>query len=365
MLEQVADAIKRKDYRSAGQLLKQLKEEQPDNPWVNFYVARFYEAKGKLIAADSLYRQLLRDTTNPKIMSKARQGIARLEAIEQDKREKALAQAKSEPGSQELGALILEPIAAELKKKAAQEFARIMQIDAYSARLQLPSRHWRLYRTGYIGELKFYASSLKKVNIPCFCIPIKEIGKIHVYRVNYLDSIVPQLTVFCHNENEQMGTFSFDWSEVSQRVEGLLPLFESTWDMDAKRNIYRTTKTLDYAKFCDLHLPERKSILRLCDQTYEFQQGITFFPEMESREPIGQTTINKNWHNLINFLNQNLTETPIWSDFTSFAETAIDFKEMLKQIKPHIDLYRRQETPWDAAFQLYSGLVFLEKNSSQ
>jgi hypothetical protein len=67
---------------------------------------------------------------------------------------------------------------------------------------------------------------------------------------------------------------------------------------------------------------------------------------------------------LLDFLNHQLPQTPVWSDFSHFAETALDFREMLGHLPSHINLFRREETPWDPAFQLYSGLVFL-KNSSK
>jgi len=157
---------------------------------------------------------------------------------------------------------------------------------------------------------------------------------------------------------------------VSQRVEGLLPLFDEVVDLDARRNLTRKTQTLDYVQFCDLHLPARSTILRLCDRHYQFQQGITLPPKQQnaqSREPqaspLHQATTRTNWNNLLDFLNRQLPQTPVWSDFNTFAETALDFREMLGHLPSHIDLYRREETPWDPAFQLYSGLVFLKNLS--
>ncbi len=364
MLEQVADAIERQDYQTADQLLKHLIQQEPENPWVQFYLARFYEAKGKLEAAEKAYRQLLCNATHPKIVSQARQGIERLAEIGQKQRDQDLALFSAQPGSHELSVLVLEPIPPELKKTAAQKFAQIVGLDAYSAHLQLPSRSWRLYRTGPLGELRFLTSSLRKAEIPCFCAPIREISEINVYQVNYFQSIAPQATVVYQREQENQATLNFEWSEVSQRVEGLLPLFDDALDLDVRGELQRKTKTADYAQCCDLHLPGRKSILRLCDQNYDFHQGITFSANPESAQAMGQTTARGNWNNLIKSLNQQLPEIPIWSDFKAFAETAIDFQEMLKHIEPHIHhLFRREKTPWDAAFQLYSGLVFLGKDS--
>ncbi len=168
-----------------------------------------------------------------------------------------------------------------------------------------------------------------------------------------------------------MGSLTFNWSEVTQRVEGLLPLFDAVVHIDVRRNIQRKTQTLDYVQVCDLHLPQRGSILRLSDRIYQFQQGITLSPTppptlpIETQVPLQhQATTRRNWNNLLNFLNRQLPEIPVWSDFTAFAQTALDYKEMLGHLPSHIDLSRREETLWDSAFQLYSGLVFL-KNCSK
>ena len=372
MIDQVADAFERQDYRTAARLLKQLIKQEPKNPWVQLYVGRLHEATGKLESAETVYRQLLRGTTISKIISQARQGLKRIETREQEQRQKALAEATSDPNSGELGLLVLEPIAAAAKTEAVPKFARIMQIDAYSARLQLPTRGWRLYRTGPVGELNFYVSSLRDLSIPCFCATVADIKKINVFNVHYFDeaSQISQGTVVCQNEQGLLGSLTFNWSEITQRVEGLLPLFDEVVDRDARGNLQRKTQTLDYVQFCDLHLPGRNSILRLGDRNYQFQQGITLSskplqqPQLRLQAPsLEPGTTRNNWNNLLDFLNQKLPQVPACSDFKTFAETAIDFREMLSHLPSHIDLFRRKETPWDPAFQLYSGLVFL-KNSS-
>jgi tetratricopeptide (TPR) repeat protein len=373
MIDQVADAFERKDYRTAARLLKQLVKQEPKNPWVQLYVGRLYEVTGKPESAEKVYRQLLRSTTNPKIMSQARQGLGRLEKMEQERRQQALAEATADPNSGELGALVLEPISAEAKTEAIQNFARIMQIDAYTARLQLPMRGWRLYRTGPVGELKFYVSSLRQASIPCFAATLADIKKINVFGIHYFSeaSNASQAIAVCQNAEGQLGSLAFNWSEVTQRVEGQLPLFDEVVDRDARGKLKRKTQTLDYVQFCDLHLPGRNTILRLGDRNYQFQQGIALSPtprQDQHGEPQAPSsdkgTTRNNWNNLLNYLNQSLPQIPVWSDFRTFAETAIDFREMLGHLPSHIDLFRRAETPWDPAFQLYSGLVFFRNYSN-
>lgn len=353
MLDQVAAAFDRKDYQTAAKLVKQLLKESPDNPWVQLYVARLYEVSGKRIDAEKVYRQLLQNTTNAKIVTQARSCLQRLQEIAKEERLRAIASATSDPNNTEAGVLVLEPISNELKTTAAQKFAQIMQLDAYSARLLLPSRGWRLYRTGAVGELKFYGEQLNKAEIPCFWTTIADIQKIQVFQVSHFQANA-SATVVCRNQNNTLGSLTFDWSEVKARVMGLLPIFEEVVDLDARRKLERKTKTQDYAQFCDLHLPARSCILRLYDGGYQFQQGLQISPQNS------QNTIRINWNNLLSWIQQQTPQVKVWSDFTPFGETVLDQTEMLGQIQSHIHLFRREKTNWDPAFHLYSGLVFVK-----
>jgi hypothetical protein len=352
MLEQVASALERQDYPTAAKLLKQLLKESPDNPWVQFYLGKFYESTRKYAEAEKVYRRLLRDTTNSKLLTQARQGLQRLENIANEERQQAKAKAITD-GNTDNGVLVLEPINNELKTQAAQKFAQIMQIDAYNARLILPSRSWRVYRIGALGELKYYGEQLRNANIPCFWITLSQIQKIQVFQVNYFQEAPSGITVVCKNDSNQLGSLNFEWSEVRGRVQGLLPIFEEVVDTNVRRKLERKTKTQDYFKFCDLHLPGRNSILRLHDNGYEFQQGI----EIGNRT--NQSTIGMNWNSLLSWLNQKLLQVEISSEFTYFAETALDRTDLLNQIQSHVHLFRREPTAWDSAFHLYSSLVFL------
>ncbi|MDZ8027927.1 MAG: tetratricopeptide repeat protein [Nostoc sp. SerVER01] len=354
MIEQVAIAFDNKDYQTAAKLLKQLQKESPEHPWVQFYLGRLHEVSGKYQDAEKIYRQLLRDTTNTKILTLAREGLRRLQEIEQEERQRAIAKATSEPSKTELGVLILEPLNNELKAEASRKFAQIMQTDPYTARLMLPSRGWRLYRTGQVGELKFYGEQLQQAGIPCFWTTITTIQEIQVFQVKYFSESQLKATVVCSNQANQLGSLTFDWSEVTARVVGLLPIFEQVVDIDAHGKLERKTQTQDYAQFCDLHLPARRSILRLYDNGYEFQQGLEIIPQ------VSQNTIRINWNSLSNWIDQQLPQVKTWSDFTPFADTALDQTEMLGQIESHIHLFRREQTNWDSAFHLYSGLVFVK-----
>lgn len=360
-IDRVAEALERKDYRTAAGLLKELLNQSPNNPWVQFYVGRLHEETGKPKMAEKVYRQLLRGTTIPKVLAQARQGLQRLEEMEKERRTQAISEAKADPRNAEPGLLVLEPISAEAKTKAAQNFARIMKLDPYTARLHLPSRGWRAYRTGTIGELKVYSQELLAGGIPNFWASLADLEKIHVFRVSYFQSVSPQPTVVCKDENDRLGALSFQWSEVSQRAEGLLPIFEQVVEYNLSRNeVDRKEATQDYAQFCDLHLPSRRCILRFSDFSYEFQQGIGLTPVQKNVPAAAQATNRSHWNALLELLNHNLSKVPVWDNFNFFGETAQDYPEMLGKIKPYIDLFRREPSDWDAAFHLYSCLVFLK-----
>jgi hypothetical protein len=111
--------------------------------------------------------------------------------------------------------------------------------------------------------------------------------------------------VVCQNEQGQLGSVTFNWSEVTQRVPGLLPIFEQVVDLDHRGKLKRKTQTQDYAQFCDLHLPQRRCILRLHDQGYEFQRGVKIAPKP------GQTTTRINWNSLLSFLDQQLPQARV------------------------------------------------------
>lgn len=359
MLNKISDALKIQDYKTAIRLLKPLIESEPDNPWVQYYAGRVYEGQGKLTTAQNIYRKLLPKTNNPKLISQIRQGLARLQAVATERRKQAIIEAQAQPGGTEPGVLILEPIASDLKQKAAQKFAKIAQIDPYIARLQLPSRGWRLYRTGVLGELRYLTSELMQAQIPSFCESLTTLGKLEVLEVHYFLSDDFEVTARCHNQDGQEGTLTFNWSEVTQRVEGRLPLFESVVTVDARHQLQRKTQTQDYVQFLDLHLLNRNCVLRICDRNYQFQQGIHLVPDSGENRIAPRGTVSNNWHYLTQFLGKQLPHAAVYSDFTPFAETALGFREMLNRIKSCINLKRREETPWDAAFQLYSALAFL------
>ncbi|MGP1384597.1 MAG: tetratricopeptide repeat protein [Thainema sp.] len=361
MQKEVAEALEQKDYRTVAQLLKQWQQENSQDPWFRLYVGRFQEATGKLQAAEVTYRKLLKAATVPKVVTQARQGLQRLDEIEAQRRQQAMQEATAEPSDQELGLLVIEPVVGEQRREVAQGFAKVMQIEPYLAQMQLPSRGWRLHRIGSIGALNFYVDELRQVNVPAFCQRISTLQQVHVFRVDRFQSLDPQATAICHSEDDQLGALAFDWSEVSQRVEGRLPILESVVDLGPWNKLQRKERTQDYMQICDLHLPRRNSILRICDRTYQFQRSAEFAPMPNEPPNLTQLTNRISWNRLIYGLNQRITG-PIQSDFTIFGESALDLIDLLgANFKSHIDISRQTKSNWDDAFHLYSSLLFIQR----
>jgi len=372
MLDQIAKAFERKDYRTAQNLLKGLLQKEPQNPWGRLYAGRLYEERGKPDLAEPIYRQLLQKAEHPKIVSQARSGLQRLqsqkEAQEQQRRQQAIAQATQDPKQAKPGLLIIEPIAGEGRKAAAKEFARIMNLDSYSAQRQLPGRFWRLHRTGNIGELGVYGEELRSVGIPAFWVNLEKIEQLRVFRVQSISELGKSVSLMCHDESNQLGTLSFEWSEVAQRVQGKLPIFESVVMLNSKGKQERVERTQDYVYLCDLHLPQRNCLLRFCDRSFEFHQSSGILPP---DTPRSQLSTRLQWNHLMQVMLKHLPQTPLWSEFTPFAETVLqeakivaDSRDLFGNIRPYIDIFRRAETDWDRAFALYSGLVFFRLDNA-
>jgi hypothetical protein len=358
MFEQVESALSRRDYRTAKNLIKTLAHNQPHNDLVHLYAAQLQEATQKLSDAEKIYKRLLVESINPKVLQESRAGLQRLQLAIANQKQAALADAVKIAGGDEAGLLILEPVSAEEKTVLAPHLAQIMNLDAYTARLHLPSRGWRLYRLGAMGELKFYQDQLRAAQIPGFCAPIDAMQTMAVVSVKLIKEFRPQAILTCvndHGEEQQMG---FAWSEVKQIVTGLLPIFEEIVEVSSsttRTTIRHKPKILDYVQMCDLHVPGKNLIFRLCNQNYSFQKEAGELTSMTSRE---------NWQHLLSQIHEKTSQSKLWSDFTPFAETALAYPEMLQKITSHVQLVRRESSLWDQAFQMYSSLIFIRQQFS-
>jgi hypothetical protein len=358
MLDQLIDAFDRQNYPEVARILAVL---PPGNPWKMLYQGRLQEVTGKWEAAETTYRQLLQTDCGPKISTQARQGLQRLAALQPAQGQREIAKTAPAPHRTELGVLVLLPVPAAAKAQAAQQLARILQLDVYSARLLLPSRGWRLYRTGAVDELYTCGQQLQAAGIPVFWQSLAAVAQIPVLQIRYFEAIHPQIVVATEpSAGSASGTLTFALEEVTQRVEGRLPIFEEVVDRTPQGKLQRKSQTQDYAQICDLHLPGRGCILRCHDGGYQFHQGVAFTSTGPAQPALDQQTSWANWNALLAFLEQQFPRRPIWNQFQLFAETAIEHPDLLGQLPSHINLFRRAASPWDPAFHLYSGLLFLE-----
>lgn len=371
-LEPVIEAFERKDYRSATALLKPLYKSHPQDPWVQLYIARIQEVSKRPDKAEQTYRKLLKVTTNGKIISQARQGIQRIEAQEKEQRQAAIAQATATENNTALGCLILEPITdSATKQQVIPAFARLMELEPYSARMLLPSRNWRFYRTGPIGLLEVYVKELAEVGIPSFCVSLEELATYEVIYSSSLEIQGSQITAQppakeAKVQNATREPFQFPCRAVGQCIEGALPMFELVVDTGLKQGrlgprkaTIRKETVKDYAKVLDMHLPRQKKIVRLCDRDYAYPSNESSSVD-QRYSPIAQR-----WQRLLNQQWKPLITRP-WhghKEFTAFADNVIEQTPFLKRIDPHLRISatatmttRADEELWDPAFHLYSCL---------
>jgi hypothetical protein len=423
MLEQVVAALDRGEYTIAAEMITPLLAEQPDNYQVQLYAARLLEETEQLDAALQIYQNILQQGLNSKALAEARQGMARIAEQQERGREQVLQQVQAQGQERpEPGVLILEPIPVEQKQAAAHKFGQIMNLDLYSARLQLPSRSWRLYRSGKMGELDLYQQQLQQAEIPSFCVSLEDLKSVVVFRVNYMQLFDREVKIFCTDDRSKKFSFRFNWSEVTQVVTGLLPIFEEVLDGDSRNRTKRKSKILDYVDMCDLQIGSRRTIFRLCAQTYEFKEhqqlavannemltgdlsnylnrsantGILtgdlsgflnysvadgmFDDDLKSGILTGDLSsglktgiLNKsmipytsqnNWQSLIAHIQREVPAVNDQTQFTPFADTALGYPELLQHIHPHIELLRRSDSLWDRVFQLYSALSLCQYEQS-
>jgi hypothetical protein len=357
VLNRIEAALQSGDLAEITQLLSTLDEQ---DPWTQLYWARLWEDTEKAQQAEATYRNLLRQAENPKLTLAARQGLERLQMERVQTRKQAIAVAIADPTKTETGVLILAPIAPDRKADAAQAMAQIMNIEPYRARMLLPSQSIRLYRVGAIGELEFYGQQLATKGVPAFWLPLSQLQAVSVYPVLHFESIEGIAKVVLQAETDPAPrSMQFSWTDVSARVEGQLPIFEDVLDRDSRGKLLRKEQTQDYASFCDLHLPKQNCILRLSDAVYQFNQGVSLEADPQSDRHLINSTAWANWRQVSQILHQKLPQQPVWSNFENFAETALEHPDLLSKLPSHIHLFRREDSDWDPAFQLFSSLLFL------
>jgi hypothetical protein len=366
MLEQVEAALQRRDYPTAGNLLTKMAQKHPDDGQIKLYSGKLQEATAQLESAEQTYRQLLQaDLVDPKILQAARQGIARIKAAQIAKIE-AVRKAATQDfvvnankiDDPAAGLLILEPVAAAEKTALALQFAQIMKIEPYNARLLLPSRSSRVYRTGNMGEMSCYERQLQAAGIPAFALSIDQLNQPEIIQVKSINSFSPKAQITALNGYGTDFARSYHWSEVRSIISGIIPIFEEitqTKVSTTKTTVQYKSQILDYVQVWDLHLPRQKVILRICSQNYVFPPN---------KKKAGIVSSRENWQKLIEQIREYSPQSQHYTGFTPFAETALEYPDTLEKIPAHLQLVRRQPSLWDQAFQLYSGAIFSRHQSS-
>jgi hypothetical protein len=363
-------ALEREDYAAVERLLQTLDQ---DDVWLNYYRGRILESRERWEEAENLYRQVLQQVTAPKVVLASRQRLQEIQAVqkqledEQKQRQKAaLTEAVSSSGKTGLGLLMLQALSGDKQLEAARVMANIFNLDPYSARLLIPGRGIKLYRCGALAEIEYYGQQLETANIPALWIDFKAIETVKVYSVAYLETTTTGLRAVLHPDaqTESLHQVDFRSGDIVQRVEGALPIFEEVVDRDARGKLKRKEQTQDYAHLCDLHLSKQSCILRFCDATYQYKKGIQLGKQAPKNDPFHFSTSYVNWRELNHWLAETCNDIPLAAEFETFASTALDHPEMLMHLDPHINLFRRSDSPWDAAFHLYSCVLWLKLKQS-
>ena len=357
MYDLVSAALGAQQLTQAAQLLKQWQQKQPQDPWLKLALGHYWEAKAELEKAQVSYARLLQTTANTKVLSQAREGIQRVRDQLAKQREHDLSAAKQQPGATAAAALVLEPVVGDRREAAALGLAKVMQIDAYSARTRLPSKFWRLLRVGAAGEMQYFSEQLRAANTPARWLTIDQVKGLTTFRVLAIQTLSPQLTVICQNSAGQRGSIQLTWGDITQWVVGQLPIYESVVDLDARGKLKRKDATQDHSELIDWHLHGRGCVLRFCDRAYKYRDSTPLPPAATFPSPLIAATA---WKAMKGHFADCIAAPPI-TDFTGFGESALDFIELLPPFATHIELGRAQPSAWDSTFHLYSSLRFLTK----
>ena len=349
----MAAALEVGDYQQVTRLLKQWQNSDPTNPTLRLYAALLQEQTNRLEAAEKNYLKLLKRSPSGKIMSQARAGLSRIQHRQKVQKAEDLAQAKQVTGGDELAILAVAAPALTDRPQAIAGLAQVFTLDLYTAGLKLPPSGFRIYRLGPWGEVSYYAKRLKQAHTPALTAKVSDIKALQTFQICYFKALMPQPTVVCKNAAGQLGTLSFDWAEVRQRVSGQLPIFEQVVDLGAWGKTVHKEKVQDYAQVVDFHLPGREIVLRVCDRSYQYQKGIALTEQHELNSRI-------QWNQLRAQIDPSIPASHP-NDFTRFGESALEFISLLPPIYSNLDIDRRAPSYWDQAFHLYSSLFYFNR----
>ncbi|MEM9087243.1 MAG: tetratricopeptide repeat protein, partial [Cyanobacteria bacterium P01_F01_bin.53] len=232
MEAQVKTALAASDYKRVSKLLKQWQASgDAKNPLLRLYAAKMQEQTNRLDAAEKNYLKLLKLAPGGKVMGQARAGLQRIEQHRKEQKAEALQQAKQVEGGNETSLLAIAAPTEANRAEAITGVSQVFSLEPYTARMKVPTAGLRLHRIGPWGELQYFAKSLKSVKVSTLSAKVKDINALQTFQICYFEALTPQPTIICKSAEGQLGKISFDWSEVSQRVSGQLPIFEQVVDI--------------------------------------------------------------------------------------------------------------------------------------
>lgn len=354
MYDAVLLAIEGKQLAQAAKLLRQWQRAHPTDPWLGLALGRYWEAQGAGDRAQVIYRRLLQQVTNTRLLSLARAGLQRTNQAQSPSPQGQRPPDNALMGSTQPAVLVLMTVPEPHRSTAARALAQVMDIDLYTARLRLSSQHWRLYRVGPLGEMQHWCEALNHQGVPCGCIALDQITQIMIWPVVAIESFTPQLRLICQDRGGLQNILTASWGEVQRRVVGQVPIYESVVDLGPWGKLQRRQTTQDYAEIMDWHLEDR-GIVRFCDRTYNHRDSAVI-PTLGPQGRTGGQAIA--WRALQNYCEEQ-GPPPLLKDFSGFGLAALDFMDLIPDLGGTIDLGRDQPTAWDKAFQLYSSLRFL------
>ena len=351
MEAQIVTALEICDYKQVTQLLKQWQANEPANPLLRLYAAQLQEKTNRLEAAEKNYLKLLKQTPNSKVMGQARAGLQRVQKQQAAQKSLALEQARTVTGGDEPAILAIASPPEACRQQVIQGISKVFSLDAYTARQKVPSAGFRLHRTGSWGEVSYYQKALAQEKVLTLSAKVSDIKSLQTFQICYFETLLPQPTVICKSKDGQLGKIAFNWSEVTQRVTGQLPIFEQVVDLGPWGKTKHKEQVQDYAQVVDFHLPQRQIVLRLCDRLYKYQQGVAIVPQLEINSRIL-------WNQMLSQIS-TATKSPQQNEFTRFGKGALEFVNLLPVVAPNLDIDRRAPSDWDIAFHLYSSLCYL------
>ena len=355
-LSEFEQMLAQRQWQSATAILERWKCQYPQEPQLKILEARLAYAMGNISQAEGMFRELLKSQTQASILAEARKGLKQIEEDEVKRRNQRIAELASTSTGQGLGFLALLPVSPDnvaLRSATVERLARILCTDAYTAKFKLPTRYLKIIRMGTIASLQAHGEELRQAEIPAVWISLQAIAQITLKEVKYFELLGLGEVRALHDQ----GDTRFCLSEVSARVEGILPTYGNVFDIDAKHQIIRREQVLDRVRICDFHLPQQNLILRFHDSNYQFNQGM----QVQARQtlPNIKPTVQQRWQALMRWFSEAMPNAVTHNDFPHFQDMIMMYPDLLKEISPRIDLFRHRPQLVDNCFEVYSATMFL------